>query len=214
MNGEMREKCNTSLGKKKHSNYSSCLGRKQIPKGNERLRSLKLHCWHCYEKPYSCKLRGWRTLKSGPRVFLGERKRANAPGLIWCLLNLLKDLVLTFVCFNLVLKPSSAASGLLQVMCASEHNSALLLGVLSINSEDYQVTVPLALLWEGSWNLPVQAQKGRGPISNASSAPYGHACTRKVHSYAHAAFPWQREKYYGNLYMVAESRAFQHLVKT
>lgn len=88
--------------------------------------------------------------KVRPWDALGEREGENAPGLIWCPLNLLKVLMLRPVCFEPILKPSSAVVGLVQFMCASEQNSALLPGVLSTDSESYQVTLPSVLLWEGS----------------------------------------------------------------
>lgn len=95
-------------------------------------------------------MKGLKDPKVRPWDALGEREGENAPGLIRCLLNLLKVLVLRPVCFEPVLKPSSAVIGLLQFTCASEQNSALLPGVLSTDSESYQVTLPSVLLWEGS----------------------------------------------------------------
>lgn len=208
----MKEKYNISLGGKKHSNYPNCLGRKHIPRGNKRFKSPKLHSWHCCKKkPYSCKLRGWRTLRSGFGILCvkGQEKTFDVwSDACWTCWN--------FWCLQLCALIQFWSPALLQCdFC----NLYVLLSVIWPCCLGCWVLIQRAIEWSSQmccWGRAAKTSllghRGEGDPSARPVVILMGMSAEEKYMVIHT-FPWAREKYCKSLCMVAENRAFQHLVK-
>lgn len=115
------------------------------------------------KKPLQLQVKGLKDPRARHWDAPDERGGQNAPGLIQWLLNLLKALMLTVVCFDAVLKPSSCSSHVLLVImwpCCLGCWELIQRAIKWPSHLCYCVrTAKICLLWHRGEGVPLQCQQ-------------------------------------------------------